>query len=162
MSDIIDRILEFGCNLVLLTGGEPLVQSHTRYLLQRLVSLELKTLVETNGSVDVSNLSEEVVRIMDVKCPGSGESNSFYWNNLKDLRPHDEVKFVITDRNDYEWSRNFVDKQLNEFAGQILFSPAFGAIRPEILVKWILDDNLRVRFQLQLHKAIWGPTKRGV
>lgn len=138
------------------------MQANSAHLAQALIDVGLKTLVETNGSIDISNLPEKTVRIVDVKCPGSGEVNRFYRGNLGSLRPSDEVKFVITNRYDYEWTRDFVNQHLAVFAGQILLSPAFGKLDPKEVISWILEDNLSVRFQLQLHKIVWGPTKRGV
>lgn len=162
VSEIVREVLQFRCNLTLITGGEPLMQPNSTHLAQALIDVGLKTLVETNGSIDISNLPEKTVRIVDVKCPGSGEVNRFYWGNLGSLRPSDEIKFVITSRYDYEWTRDFVHQHLAVFPGQILLSPAFGKLDPKEVISWILEDNLNVRFQLQLHKIVWGPTKRGV
>ncbi len=162
LDEIIDAVLKHRCDLALVTGGEPLLQSGSLHLIQSLLDNRLETLVETNGTFDISHLPTQVIRIVDVKCPGSGESGRFFHGNLKALSPQDEVKFVITDRNDYEWSRDFLTRHLAGFSGQVLFSPAFGAQKPADMISWILKDNLRVRFQLQLHKVVWDPQKRGV
>lgn len=162
LSDIMQATLKLKCNLALITGGEPLLQKNSLNLLQALNDIGCKTLVETNGSIDISMLPEKTVAIVDVKCPGSGELGKFCWDNLKYLRPTDEVKFVITTRQDYEWSRTFIGQNLSDFTGQILLSPAFELLDPEEIISWILKDDLHVRFQLQLHKVIWGPMKRGV
>ncbi len=162
INEIIAEFSNLKGNLVLLTGGEPLLQQQTPVFLDRLIKLGYTTLVETNGSLDIAPLPADTVRIVDIKCPGSGESERFYWDNLKNLRDCDEVKFVITDRSDFEWCKEFVLQSLFEFRGNILISPAFGMIEPKELVSWILESNLHLRFQLQLHKLIWGPHKRGV
>ena len=162
MNEIIDTVLKLECDLALVTGGEPLIQSESQHLIEALLDNQLKTLVETNGTCDISNLPADAIRIVDVKCPGSGESGKFFSRNLKALRPHDEVKFVITDRYDYDWSKDFMNSHLRDFPGQVLLSPAFGLQQPADLVSWILEDNLRVRFQIQLHKVIWDPNMRGV
>lgn len=162
LDEIIDTVLKYKCDLALVTGGEPLAQTGSRHLIQALLDNQMNTLVETNGTFDISNLPNQAVRIVDVKCPGSGESGSFLMANLKALKSQDEVKFVITDRNDYEWSRDFLTRHLNGFSGQVLFSPAFEDQMPSDMISWILADNLRVRFQLQLHKVVWDPQQRGV
>lgn len=162
LSAIMEKVTNFSCDLALITGGEPLLQTCSVDLAHNLVDHGIKTLVETNGSIDISGLPEQSIRIMDVKCPASGESGHFFWKNLEALRNTDEIKFVITDRFDYEWAKSFIAERLNEFSGEILMSPVFGALEPQNLVAWIMQDNLSVRFQLQLHKVIWGPTMRGV
>ncbi|MDD3471755.1 MAG: radical SAM protein, partial [Syntrophaceae bacterium] len=141
INEIIAEFSNLKGNLVLLTGGEPLLQQQTPVFLDRLIKLGYTTLVETNGSLDIAPLPADTVRIVDIKCPGSGESERFYWDNLKNLRDCDEVKFVITDRSDFEWCKEFVLQNLFEFRGNILMSPAFGMIEPKELVSWILESN---------------------
>lgn len=160
--EIVEHVMGFKCGLALLTGGEPLLQEESHRLMHTLIGMGFRTMVETNGSLDISRVPEGAITIMDVKCPGSGQSDKFHWDNLNILKPSDEVKFVITGRDDYDWSLDFINQNLTCFNGQILFSPAFGLIEPRDLVSWILKDNLEVRFQLQLHKYVWGPNERGV
>jgi 7-carboxy-7-deazaguanine synthase len=150
-------------NLVEITGGEPLLQKEAVPLMERLLSDRYSVLVETSGERYVGNLPAPAVRILDVKCPGSGEGGSFCMENLKVLRPTDQLKFVLTDRSDYEWARSFV--QQHELAGRVealIFSPVFGQLDPKALSEWILGDGLPVRLGLQLHKFIWHPDTRGV
>ena len=119
-------------------------------------------LVETNGSLEIEALPEGVVRVVDVKCPGSGMSERMRWENLQHLRPTDEVKFVLTDRADYDWAKDVVAKYDLVEQVTVLFSPGFGSWRPEVLGDWRVHDNLPVRLQGQLHKVIWGPAAEGV
>lgn len=162
LDDIVRRVESHGIKLVEITGGEPLFQEETPKLAEALLSAGYGVLVETNGSLDISVLPEGAVRIMDIKCPSSGESGSVRWENLWRLRPEDEVKFVITDRHDYEWARGIVRERFGRRGANILFSPVFGELPPGVLVEWILDDKLQVRFQLQIHKYIWPHGARGV
>lgn len=149
--------------LVEVTGGEPLLQAGCLPLVKGLLSRSYTVLVETNGSVYAGDLPGEAVKIVDFKCPGSGMAGRNEWRNVDVLTDRDEVKFVIGDRTDYEWSRDVVARhRLPERCGQVLFSPVFGKIEPRRIVEWILEDNLQVRFQLQLHKYIWPPGQRGV
>lgn len=150
-------------NLVELTGGEPLLQKDIYPLIDRLLEQRFRVLVETSGERDVSTLPEPVVRILDVKCPASGEGGTFRMENLDHLRPHDQLKFVLADRGDYDWARRFLaEHPVQERVEAILFSPVFGQLEPRLLAAWILEEGLPVRLGMQLHKFIWGPDARGV
>ena len=150
-------------NLVELTGGEPLLQKDIYPLIDRLLEQRFRVLVETSGERDVSTLPDPVVRILDVKCPASGEGGTFRMENLDHLRPHDQLKFVLADRGDYDWARRFLaEHPVQERVEAILFSPVFGQLEPRLLAAWILEEGLPVRLGMQLHKFIWGPDARGV
>ena len=150
-------------NLVELTGGEPLLQKDIYPLIDCLLEQRFRVLVETSGERDVSTLPEPVVRILDVKCPASGEGGTFRMENLDHLRPHDQLKFVLADRGDYDWARRFLaEHPVQERVEAILFSPVFGQLEPRLLATWILEEGLPVRLGMQLHKFIWGPDARGV
>lgn len=154
--------LGHGCRLVELTGGEPLLQRDIGDLARRLVSAGHTVLCETSGSVTVGRVPAEVVKIVDIKCPGSGEAEANDWRNLELLKPgQDELKFVIAGREDYEWAvRQLRERDLDRFV--VHFSPEFDSMDLRELAEWILADGLRVRVQLQLHKLIWEPAARGV
>ena len=162
MDEILEQISTLGGKLVEVTGGEPLLQEATPDLTARLVERGYKVLIETNGSLDISVLPEQVVRIVDVKCPSSGENHSVRWENMWGLRKEDQIKFVISDRHDYEWARGIVAERFGAVEHEVLFSTVFGELPPRNLVKWILEDGLAVRFQLQIHKYIWPHTAQGV
>ena len=150
-------------NLVELTGGEPLLQHDIYPLIDSLLENQYRVLIETSGERDIGKLPSPVVRIVDVKCPGSGEGGAFRMENLDTLRPHDQLKFVLADRQDYEWAREFLEQHpLQDQVEAILFSPVFGQLEPRSLAGWILEDGLPVRLGLQLHKFIWDPDARGV
>jgi len=150
-------------NLVELTGGEPLLQKDIYPLIDRLLDLEYRVLIETSGERDISKLPAPVVRILDVKCPGSGEGGTFRLENLAALRPPDQLKFVLADRQDYEWARQFLaEHPVRDQVEAILFSPVFGQLEPRLLAGWILEDGLPIRLGLQLHKFIWDPDTPGV
>ncbi len=160
---IMERCAALECTLVELTGGEPLVQAHCVDLASRLVEEGYTVLIETSGSLPINTLPPAVIKIMDLKCPDSGECEKNYWPNIEYLSPRDEVKFVIASRLDYEWSRDVVRKfSLDQRCNAVLFSPVFGPVEPRQIVEWILEDQLPVRFQLQLHKFIWPPNQKGV
>ncbi|MBI4962004.1 MAG: radical SAM protein [Desulfomonile tiedjei] len=162
LEEVLAQVSDFGLELVEITGGEPLVQPETPALAAALLDRGSRVLIETNGSVDISILPDGVVRIMDIKCPSSGESAQFRWENIWKLRDSDEVKFVISDRHDYEWARGIVRERFGRTKTRVLFSAVFGELPPGNLVEWILQDNLPVRFQLQIHKYIWPHDARGV
>jgi 7-carboxy-7-deazaguanine synthase len=151
-----------GCRLVELTGGEPLLQHEIGELAGRLLDEGYTVLCETSGSVPVDRAPEAVVRIMDLKCPGSGEADSNDWSNLARLDPaRDEIKFVIRDRADYEWARARIEERdLGRFV--LHLSPSFGEMEPRELTEWMLEDGLPARLNLQIHKFIWDPATRGV
>jgi 7-carboxy-7-deazaguanine synthase len=152
-----------GCSLVEITGGEPLLQADVYPLMHRLLDSGKTVLVETGGHRSIANVPSGVIRIMDIKCPGSGESAKNYWSNLQHLTRHDEVKFVIADRADYEFARDVVAGEgLLARVNAVLFSPVHGELDPKQLSEWVIADRLPVRVQLQLHKYIWSPQTRGV
>ena len=162
----IDKTLKdvknFGINLVEITGGEPLMQEDVYPLMEALLENGYKVMLETGGSLSLGKVPRDVIKILDLKCPGSGEHKKNNLNNLKLLALHDEVKFVILDRRDYEWSRDLIKKhKINETA-PILFSPVYGKLELKEMVKWILEDRLPVRLQTQLHKVIWSKETKGV
>ena len=160
--EVIDAVKAQDCKLVEITGGEPLLQKEVPELAQRLLDLGYTVLIETSGERDVSVLDARVIKIMDLKCPGSGESDKNRWANLEFLNREDEVKFVIQDRQDYVWARETVKERLLEGRAKIIFSPVWDSLNLQDLAKWILTDQLNVRYQVQLHKIIWSPKTKGV
>lgn len=163
VDEVAETVQAFGCDLVELTGGEPLLQKDVYPLMRRLLDAGRTVMVETGGHLSIERVPIEVIRIVDVKCPGSGESARNHWNNLALLSPRDEVKFVIRDRADYEYARDVVARhELVERTAAVLFSPVHAALTPRELAEWILADRLAVRLQLQTHKYIWGADVRGV
>ncbi len=163
LTEIVSRIANYKCPLVEITGGEPLLQSDTPTLIYRLLENGYEVLMETNGSLDISGVDGRCIKIVDIKCPTSGESDKNDMENLKRLGPKDQVKFVIENRMDYEYAKETIDSNCPDFPeDQILFSPMSEGIAPAQLAKWILEDNLNVRLHLQLHKIIWPDRKRGV
>ncbi|MFH0821606.1 MAG: radical SAM protein [Pseudomonadota bacterium] len=160
VEQIVQEVMSFGYTLVEITGGEPLMQTETPLLASRLQQEGCTVLVETNGSLDISVLPPEVIRIMDMKCPSSGENHSIRWENLWKLTPKDEVKFVISDRHDYEWARGILRERFSVIRAQILFSTVFGELPPRKLAQWMLNDRIQARFQLQIHKVIWPQDSR--
>jgi len=161
IAEVVDEVEASGLELVLVTGGEPLLQAGCAELLERLADAGLEVLVETNGSIDIADLDERVVRIMDIKCPASGESDKVRWENIRLLGPADEVKFVICDRGDYDWAAQVIQRERLSERCCVLLGPAFGALEPRILAEWMLADRLEARLQLQLHKLIWPDEGRG-
>ncbi|MBV8224702.1 MAG: radical SAM protein [Verrucomicrobia bacterium] len=163
LPQIVEQVLAFRCPLVEITGGEPLLQRNVVPLMAELCDLGETVLIETSGAHDISRIDSRVHRIMDLKTPDSGESHRNRYENIVHLTKRDEVKFVIGSRNDYLWSKEMIEKfDLVSRCGTVLFSPVFGRIDPREIVEWLLEDNLRVRFQLQLHKFIWSPEAKGV
>ena len=161
LDDVVAKVRAYGCNLVEVTGGEPLAQSESHALITRLLDEGFEVLIETSGSIDVSPVDRRAKLILDVKCPGSGEAAKNHWPNLDVLKPHDEIKFVIADRADYEWSRDLVrTRDLGRWT--VLFSPVYGELPLKDLAEWMLADRVPARFQTQLHKHIWGANVTGV
>jgi 7-carboxy-7-deazaguanine synthase len=163
LSEIIEQVLALDCSLVEITGGEPLLQKNVLPLMRELCDRQKTLLIETSGARDISQIDPRVHRIMDLKTPGSGESKRNRYENISHLTKHDEVKFVIGSREDYLWSKQKIEEfHLSDRCGTVLFSPIFGRIDPRAIVEWMLEDRLRVRFQLQMHKFIWSPETKGV
>ena len=160
--DILDTIADYPCKLVEVTGGEPLAQENCEPFMKLLCDEGYDVLLETSGSLDISRVDPRVKIIMDLKCPGSGMSARNRYPNVELLKATDELKFVIKDRHDYEWAKNIIlkDKLSDRFT--VLMSPVFGKIENVELAQWILDDGLKVRYQIQIHKYIWDPQQRGV
>ncbi len=162
VSETVEEIGKFGLKLVEITGGEPLLQIESIDLMKRLLNLNYKVMLETGGSLSIHDVPREVVKIIDLKCPSSGEMDKNDFNNLPLLAPHDEIKFVIGDRSDYEWSRDILKRYELEDKANVLFSPIFEVLDLRSLAEWILKDNLPVRLQTQLHKHIWDKHATGV
>jgi 7-carboxy-7-deazaguanine synthase len=163
VAEVVEAAAAFGCPLVEITGGEPLLQGDVYPLMEALRDRGMTVLLETGGHISVDRVPAGIVRIVDVKCPGSGEAARNHWPNLDLLAPADQVKFVILDRADYEFARDAVARhRLAARCAAVLFSPVHGALRPDELASWILEDRLAVRLQLQVHKYIWGAHARGV
>jgi 7-carboxy-7-deazaguanine synthase len=163
VDDVVADVESRGCELVEVTGGEPLLQPDVYPLMQRLLDSGKTVMIETGGHRSIAKVPAGVIRIMDVKCPGSGESAKNDWSNLPLLTGRDEVKFVIADRVDYDYARAVVAREgLTERCGAVLFSPVHGKLEPRELSEWVLADRLPVRVQLQVHKYIWSPETRGV
>lgn len=162
LTEIETEIASFGIKTVEITGGEPLLQPMATTLMRRLLDAGYEVLLETSGSLSIAEVPPEVCVILDLKAPGSGEEAKNLWENLPLLRPHHEIKIVIASRADYEWAREVVERRDLAKIATVLFSPAFGCVSLQDLARWILEDRLPVRFQMQLHKVIWDPAARGV
>lgn len=161
--DVVDAIRQFGARVVELTGGEPLLQPDSIPLMERLLADGYEVLLETGGHLPVDDVPDAVMAIVDVKCPGSGEAEHVHWPNLAQLSLRDEVKFVIADRRDFEYARRVVDEHhLIDRVRAVLFSPVHGVLAASDLARWILEEKLPVRLQIQQHKYIWGAETRGV
>ncbi|WP_133500498.1 7-carboxy-7-deazaguanine synthase QueE [Cognatilysobacter terrigena] len=153
---ILAEVARLGVRHVCVTGGEPLAQKRCLILLQRLCDAGYTVSLETSGALDIGGVDPRVIRVVDIKTPGSAEVHRNRWENIPLLTPRDEVKFVICSREDYEWSRGIVAEHALSARCDVLFSPSFGQVAPRELAQWIVDDRLPVRFQLQLHKILWG------
>ena len=163
VDDVVARVREYNCDVVEITGGEPLLQKEVYPLMERLLHDGRIVMLETGGHLSAEQVPAGVVRVMDVKCPGSGEAEKMHWPNLERLRSSDEIKFVIKDRADYDYARAVVEKhELVARCAAVLFSPVHGVLEAKQLAEWILADRLAVRLQLQAHKYIWSPDTRGV
>jgi 7-carboxy-7-deazaguanine synthase len=163
LEEIVDKVRDFGCPLVEVTGGEPLLQPNCVPLLARLCDAGFTVLLETSGSHDIAPVDARVHRIMDLKTPSSGECGRNLYVNIAHLTERDEVKFVVGSREDYEWTREKMrEHDLAARVRAVLLSPVFGKISPSDIVAWMLEDKLPARFQLQMHKFIWEPRARGV
>jgi len=162
VEDIIKKIDSYNCNLVEITGGEPLLQPEVHHLMTLLCDREYEVLLETSGSMDISVVDPRVKRIIDFKCPSSGMEKRNFWDNVYYLKDDDEVKFVIGDKNDYEWAKGIIKKYDLLKKTVVLMGVVMGVLEPKNLAEWILNDRLNVRYQLQIHKYIWSPGTRGV
>jgi len=162
INDILERIKQYSCKLVEVTGGEPLVQKECITLLKKLVDLDYEVLLETSGSLTIKDVPKQVINIIDFKCPSSGMKKKNHWDNINYLKPNDEVKFIIEDREDYEWAKMKIRQYNLNKKSKILMSPSYNKIEEKEIVDWILKDNLNVKFQIQLHKIIWKDTDKGV
>jgi 7-carboxy-7-deazaguanine synthase len=162
LDEVQERVKSYGCNLVEITGGEPLAQAESFDLIKKLCDDGFEVLIETSGSIDTSPVDERAKLILDIKCPGSGEVEKNRWEDVDRLRPqHDEVKFVIADRNDYEWAKRVIEER-GLAKHTVLLSPVWGRMDMKALAEWMLADRVPARFQTQLHKHIWGADVKGV
>jgi 7-carboxy-7-deazaguanine synthase len=163
VDEVLTQVDTYGIPLVEVTGGEPLLQADVYPLMERLLDGGRTVLLETGGQIDVSRVPGGVIKVMDVKCPGSGESDRMEWTNIDRLGSRDQLKFVIQNRSDYEFARDTIHRHaLDRRCAAVLLSPVHGVLDPKDLSAWILEDRLPVRLQLQLHKHIWGANVRGV
>ena len=163
VQEVIEKVRAFGGRLVEVTGGEPLLQKEVYPLMRRLLQEGYRVLLETSGERPIDEVPREVVKIVDVKCPDSGEGDTFAIANLERLAPHDQIKFVIGSRRDYEFARDFTRQhQLPQRVAAVIFSPVHGQLDLRQMAEWIIADGLDVRFGYQLHKLIWGAEARGV
>lgn len=163
LDQIVRRVGEFGCNLVEITGGEPLLQTETPNLVSQLLDAGFQVLLETNGSLSIGPIDPRCIRIVDIKCPSSNEADSFLRENLNHLTHLDEIKFVVGSWQDYEFARGMILKELSQFSKtRIHLSPVFGQLNLESLAGWMIEDKLPARLSLQQHKIIWNPDQRGV
>ncbi len=158
IAGILVEIEKFGARYVCVTGGEPLAQPNCLNLLSRLADSGLRVSLETSGALDISDVDDRVTTVMDIKTPASGELDRNRWENLEHLKPEDQIKFVVCDRQDYEWARDILSEHDLTRRVSVLFSPAWGQGIDRPLAEWILEDRLEVRFQMQLHKILWGET----
>ena len=162
ISEITKKINSYDCNLVEITGGEPLMQKGCIELIKELEKINKTVLIETGGSLPINKISKKTHVILDLKCPSSNMEDRNLLDNIKYLKKIDEVKFIIGDSKDYKWSKGIIKKYNLNKRCSILFSPLYGKIKPKVIVKWMLEDNIDARFQIQLHKEIWDKDKRSV
>ncbi|MBI4469438.1 MAG: radical SAM protein [Acidobacteria bacterium] len=162
IEEVAARVKRFGGRLLEITGGEPLLQPEIYPFSERMLNEGYRVMIETGGSLDISGLDPRIIRIMDLKTPGSGFEHANRWENLESLKSGDEVKFVICDRTDFDWASSVVRRHELTSRVTVLFSPEFERCRPGDLAGWVLDAGLEVRVQVQLHKYLWEPGVRGV
>ena len=158
IDQVLERVESFSTKHVCVTGGEPLAQKGCLSLLQRLCDAGYRVSLETSGAIDVTNVDSRVVRVVDIKTPGSGEVARNRYENLDVVRPDEQVKFVLCSREDFEWARDFIRERRLYERCTVLFSPSYGQLEPRDLAQWVLDERLPVRLQIQLHKILWGDT----
>jgi 7-carboxy-7-deazaguanine synthase len=162
LETVLEQVNSYDCPLVEVTGGEPLSQSTAFELIARLSDKGFAVLIETSGAIDISPVDSRAKIIMDIKCPGSEMDDRMRWDNLQHIAPKDQIKFVISDRRDYDWAVGIVKQYQLTDRCPVLFSPVFAGQELRPMAEWILEDRLPVRFQIQLHKFIWAPDTRGV
>ncbi len=162
VEEIVQKVESYGCRLVEVTGGEPLMQQEVHVLMKDLCERGFEVLLETGGSLDISQVDSRVRKIMDFKTPSSGMQKKNLYENVRFLSKPDEVKFVIGDRQDFDWSLQIIREYGLDRRCGLLMSPVFGVLEPATLASWVLESRLPVRFQLQMHKYIWEPATRGV
>ena len=162
ITHIMNEIKQWDCNLVEVTGGEPLFQDKCINLLNELINSNYEVMLETGGSLSISDVPKKVIKIVDFKCPSSAMEKKNLWSIVDDLQPHDEVKFIIGNREDFDWAKDRIIEYSLDKICTLLFSPTFEKIDPQLIVEWILVENLPVRMQMQMHKMIWSPDKQGV
>jgi 7-carboxy-7-deazaguanine synthase len=162
VNDVLKKVKALKCSTVYITGGEPLLQEEVHALIEKLLAKKYQVMIGTNGTLDISLLDKRVIKLMDIKCPGSKMAEKTLWDNIKYLTDADEVKFVVNSRKDYLWAKKVIQKYRLTQKTQVVFSAVFEKVKTATLVKWILQDGLSVRFSLQLHKYIWDPMKKGV
>lgn len=160
--DIIGEVRRYGISLVEITGGEPLLQKEVFHLIKKLLDEKYKVLTETNGSMNIKDVDKRAVVILDIKTPGSGMSEKMDLSNLENIKSTDEIKFVITNRTDYEWSKDIIYRYNLINNCRLLLSPAYGILPPEDLARWMVEDKLKARLNLQLHKYIFGPCRKEI
>lgn len=159
---ILAEIECFNCRLIEITGGEPLLQNNVLPFMKQLCDANYEVLLETGGHMDISQVDPRVKRIMDIKCPSSGEVEKNHWDNIRHIKTDDQIKFVLAGRSDYDWAKSVLQRYNLTDKCPVLLSPVFGRIDSKELAQWILQDGLKVRLQIQLHKIIWSPEARGV
>tara|TARA_S200000501_G_scaffold227830_1_gene213627 strand:- start:20 stop:514 length:495 start_codon:yes stop_codon:yes gene_type:complete len=162
INEIMASISQYDCNLVEVTGGEPLMQSECIQLLQNLELKKYKILLETGGSLPINKVPKSVIKVIDFKCPGSGMVKKNLWSILDDIDSKDEIKFVIKDQNDFDWAEQKVSEYKLDETNPVIFSPVFNILDYEILAEWVKSSKLNIRMQIQLHKHIWSPDLKGV
>ncbi|MEO8167861.1 MAG: 7-carboxy-7-deazaguanine synthase QueE [bacterium] len=162
LNEIVSEVEKYGCKLVEITGGEPLAQEAVLLLMTMLCDLNYEVLLETSGSISIGEVDDRVRRVVDFKCPGSGMEKRNLWENVSHLKSTDEVKFVIGNREDFDWAVEMIHHHNIDRRCPILMSPVFSSLEPIDLANWILESKINMRFQLQMHKFIWEPETRGV
>tara|TARA_B100001750_G_C15465856_1_gene576982 strand:- start:286 stop:927 length:642 start_codon:yes stop_codon:yes gene_type:complete len=162
ISKILTKIKEYPCNLVMVTGGEPLLQDNCITLMKELLNHNYNVMLETSGSLKLSDVPKEVVKIVDFKCPSSNMAKKNNWSILSDINKNDEIKFVIGNKDDYDWCKKMIKEYNLHSICPLLFSPVYDKIDMKVLSEWILNDGIDVRLQMQLHKHIWGSETKGV
>jgi 7-carboxy-7-deazaguanine synthase len=162
LDSVVEQVRAFDCGMVLITGGEPLLQAEVLSLMAQLSDAGLVVCIETSGAHDINGIDPRVHIVMDLKCPGSGEVAGNHWPNLDALKPSDEIKFVVAGKTDFDWAQDTIFKHRLDRRCNLLFSPVWDVVTPHELSAWLLDSGIEARLQLQIHKYIWDPQQRGV